>query len=570
MGASCSSGNVPSTFSKKENIKLIAIAGELGMSQIDLKNLYKQFYKADIIRDNNLSISEFAVMHRFENEAFASLLFSVFDFDNSGVVNFEEFVIALWTSLTLDDADLMGFTFRLFDKDNSGYLSNHELVKMLSIVCGKDAKGQELAQRFLKQSDKNDDGIVSYSEFVDMTKRSALLLFPAFEMRNKLRDTILGASRWKALAKRRQTLYPQMSLEDIMKVMKNKPTGYKPEQDRAEEYGELEESTQKMMNAQVEKVVKKKDGPRNSFDKGINRVAIEPSAGGSAPSTRTGTTESERDRSRERDRRPENWHEESTRRRLSISKSPSVDSSGRTSRYTSPHPSQCPCPHRRISGDYAPFGAVRRRTNSRTPSPARHPSAPPLEDSPPAVKQALHGVVDATATGATAGDKDGRRRHADSPVKSNIVLEDISVPEDDSEDTFDVTEKHVIRRKKRTRRCTYEDYQNKHNEMKHKPHSTTPTFEEYEQLARANGVATSHRVTFEEYDKLRGEGKLGGMSKDQVTVTAAATPPVSSTVSSGETAGGFMPTDLAVIKEIDTRVVVSRRRRQLRRDRSTL
>jgi hypothetical protein len=42
-------------------------------------------------------------------------------------------------------------------------------------------------------------------------------------------------------------------------------------------------------------------------------------------------------------------------------------------------------------------------------------------------------------------------------------------------------------------------------------------------------------------------------------------------ISSGkQAAADFMPTDLRTISEIDSRVVVSRRRQQLRRDRSTI
>ncbi len=145
---------MPPIFNAKENSKLFLIAAELGMSSADVYKLHKQFKKSDIVHDNNLSVREFAVMHRFDNDAFASLIFSVFDFDKSGVINFEEFVLGLWSSLTLSDADLMAFTFRLFDRDNSGYLSTRELVKMLSIVCGNDKKGRSWRNNSSKKTAK--------------------------------------------------------------------------------------------------------------------------------------------------------------------------------------------------------------------------------------------------------------------------------------------------------------------------------------------------------------------------------------------------------------------------------
>ena len=299
----------------------MAIAEELGMNRSDLSKLRQHFKMTDMVRDDTLSVREFSVMNQFENEAFASLIFSVFDFDQGGTVTFEEFVIGLWSSLTLEDTELMAFTFRLFDKDNSGSLSYHELVKMLNIVCGNEKKGLELAQSLLKRNGKNDDGIMSYEEFVGAVKRSALLLFPAFEMRNRLRDAVLGTSRWKVLTRKRHMLFPHMFLDDIVKCLKNKPEGYRFTRDGDGDGGSDDEVGLGDRNRAKESPSKQAHGQKPSTSKRIHDQGGHDGTGdslgtgvASAPGSRPATSERERDQAQQQRPAPAKWHKDSSHR----------------------------------------------------------------------------------------------------------------------------------------------------------------------------------------------------------------------------------------------------------------
>ena len=184
---------------KGQSINVVALCESLGYSRKDINRLWRHFIQADLTGNNVLCIREFCIMHQIFNRSFGKLVFAIFDYDNSGDITFEEFCVAAWNSFTLDDSALPMFAFRLFDKDNSGALSANELRKMLKIVCGKNEKTIEVANKYIKENDVNEDGLISASEFLAITKRSQLIMFPAFQMRDHMRHRILTYSRWQTL-----------------------------------------------------------------------------------------------------------------------------------------------------------------------------------------------------------------------------------------------------------------------------------------------------------------------------------------------------------------------------------
>ena len=67
------------------------------------------------------------------------------DLDLSGVMDFEEFVVACWNYATLNEEGLRRFAFTLYDNDDSASLSTREIKDMFSEVCGDDFAKSERA-----------------------------------------------------------------------------------------------------------------------------------------------------------------------------------------------------------------------------------------------------------------------------------------------------------------------------------------------------------------------------------------------------------------------------------------
>ena len=101
-----------------------------------------------------------------------SHLYDIFDKDNSGKIEFNEF--AVLCSKLSKGTPLMkfGMFFRTADVDDSGALDKAELASMLDVlihVCGKEHKGAlsagELAGVIFAEADTNKDGTIDVKEF---------------------------------------------------------------------------------------------------------------------------------------------------------------------------------------------------------------------------------------------------------------------------------------------------------------------------------------------------------------------------------------------------------------------
>lgn len=103
-------------------------------------------------------------------EEFAEAVFQAFDSDNNGFVDFGEFLIAFWMKAKGSVRNKLLWLFQVYDNDKSGYISMTELTHMLRLVfCLKSMSDDpvERAQYVMKLVDKNSDGQLSMSEFID-------------------------------------------------------------------------------------------------------------------------------------------------------------------------------------------------------------------------------------------------------------------------------------------------------------------------------------------------------------------------------------------------------------------
>ena len=186
-----------STFKPNEKIKgqsksVVLMCRELGLTQSDLNGLWRYFKQADVTGDGSLNVAELCLQHEIQNESFGKLLFGLLDYDKSGSITFEEFCLCIWNAMTLDDSLLPLFAFRIYDHDNSGTLNQEEVLKMLTIVCGNNEQSIQNAKKYFKENDRDHDGKISSEEFCHMTRNVQLILFPAFQLRDRFRKNVLG------------------------------------------------------------------------------------------------------------------------------------------------------------------------------------------------------------------------------------------------------------------------------------------------------------------------------------------------------------------------------------------
>ena len=137
-----------------------------------------------------ISTDEFFAFISMEATPFAKKLFNLIDQNESGEIDFNEFLVGLWNVCTFDDESLLRFAFNLIDKDGSGYVDKDEVEQ-----CVKDVHGTRYDRRLtahikkvLKKYDKNKDGQFSFDEFKSCHKELPLLFMPAFSMKNVMQE----------------------------------------------------------------------------------------------------------------------------------------------------------------------------------------------------------------------------------------------------------------------------------------------------------------------------------------------------------------------------------------------
>lgn len=203
MGASCCGG--PSLESLDKMGKWRVQFNALQLKESELRRMYKVFRKIDVDGSGSISVAELLVHINVNRTPFTQRIFSIFDEDGSGEIDFREFVLSLWNYCTLTKATLDMFSFDLYDRDGSGELSAKEVKKML-----KDIYGKEYSTNFHAQNIKNDlkeiekNGIaVDIEQFREFCRNHQALLFPAARMQLYLQQKVLGRGFWHKNSQRR-------------------------------------------------------------------------------------------------------------------------------------------------------------------------------------------------------------------------------------------------------------------------------------------------------------------------------------------------------------------------------
>ena len=89
------------------------------------------------------------------------------DTDNSGFIDYTEFVVAATNQTSMTSQEKLHAAFRMFDKDGSGIISADEIRDVLCFG-GNNVLSPEAVDAIIKQVDENGDGEIQFEEFVQM------------------------------------------------------------------------------------------------------------------------------------------------------------------------------------------------------------------------------------------------------------------------------------------------------------------------------------------------------------------------------------------------------------------
>jgi len=114
----------------------------------------------DEIHEGYLEIYGKLISEKEVNEMFDSV-----DTDQSGYIEYSEFVLASINSKNLLKTERLEAAFKMFDKDNSGNITPAEIKTVLSADSNIPAN---VMKAIMEQVDENGDGEISLKEFINL------------------------------------------------------------------------------------------------------------------------------------------------------------------------------------------------------------------------------------------------------------------------------------------------------------------------------------------------------------------------------------------------------------------
>jgi len=169
-----------------------------------VKTMQAIYNKVDADRSGEIDVVELLTLLDIDRTAFTERIFSAFDKDHTGRIDFYEFVVSLWKFCTLGDGSLNVFTFDLYDSDADGKLSNDQVHKMFRELFGAKAMDSEVVKagmaELLKEATKDS---LSIEVFIPYCKYHQALLAPVFTIQDKLRRATLSGLTWESISMRK-------------------------------------------------------------------------------------------------------------------------------------------------------------------------------------------------------------------------------------------------------------------------------------------------------------------------------------------------------------------------------
>ena len=135
---------------------------------IDLKNKFRQIAGDDQLIDRVEFLNGLAL----SNKDISNRLFDIFDKDNSGAIDYNEFMDTIESMVSGNKRKKIQFAFELHDLDGNGFIDRQELQVLIQQSFHENKLEYDefqldlLVDEFFNSADKDNSGTIDYGEFL--------------------------------------------------------------------------------------------------------------------------------------------------------------------------------------------------------------------------------------------------------------------------------------------------------------------------------------------------------------------------------------------------------------------
>jgi len=151
-----------------------------------IKRAHRRFLSVDTNNTGVIDYTEFCEILQVDPSPQCEDVFSKYDYRKAGLIDGKEILIALANFTGAGKDDKLRFAFLLFDENNHGVITKSELIKVLKAnhMAKSEAEVMRKAETIMSQADKRGDGVISFDEFVNVSKKFPNILFPLYQRKS--------------------------------------------------------------------------------------------------------------------------------------------------------------------------------------------------------------------------------------------------------------------------------------------------------------------------------------------------------------------------------------------------